>query len=86
MRCNNQRMANVDQHPLREWRARKGITLRELMGMLERATGSSVISYASLSRIEGGKQPPSCDVMRAVYEITQGEVTPNDLLGVETAQ
>jgi transcriptional regulator with XRE-family HTH domain len=74
-------MADVERHPLRAWRARKGITLRQLVELLERKMGKRVISYVSLARIERGLQPPSSAVMRAVFEVTDGEVTPNGLLG-----
>lgn len=74
-------MENDKQHPLREWRIRNGISLREFAGRLARVAGREIISYASLARIENGKQPLSEDVMRGIFIATQGEVTPNDLLG-----
>lgn len=74
-------MGKTKQHPLREWRIRNGISLREFAGCLARAAGRELISYASLARIENGKQPLSEDVMRGIFVATKGEVTPNDLLG-----
>lgn len=74
-------MTTVAEHPLREWRSREGVSLREFAGRLARAMQAGSISYASLARIELGRQPPSCEVMRAIYDVTNGEITPNDLLG-----
>ena len=74
-----------DQHPLREWRARQGVSLRAFVRLLERAKGAGFVSYASLSRIENGQQPPSGDLMLGIFEVTNGEITPNDLLGVDAA-
>lgn len=74
-------MENGDQHPLRVWRLRQGVSLREFAEQLERAAGREIISYASLARIECGLQPPSCDLMRVIYDVTDGQITPNDLLG-----
>jgi transcriptional regulator with XRE-family HTH domain len=71
----------IDKHPLREWRARQRVSLRDLAEHLQRTAGREIISYASLSRIESGSQQPSAAVMRVICDATNGEVTPNDLLG-----
>lgn len=38
------------------------------------------LSQSTISRIEAGKQIPDRDVMRKIFEITDGTVTPNDFV------
>jgi hypothetical protein len=46
------------QHYFRQWREKRGISLRKLAARLEvEPGGDPLVSYASLSRIETGEQP-----------------------------
>jgi transcriptional regulator with XRE-family HTH domain len=82
---NNARMTTVntqqsDAHPLRAWRARNNITLRQLAAMIHAATGRAM-SFTNLSRVENGKQCPSSELVRGIYSATNGDVTASDLFG-----
>lgn len=55
------------QHFIRQWREKRGISLRALAGRLEAEPGGEpLISYAQLSRIETGDQPFSEPVLNAL--------------------
>lgn len=69
------------KHPLRDWRERHRVSLRELAERLGDTEAGPLISYASLGRIERGLQPPSWAVLERIYEITDGQVAPNDFIG-----
>jgi transcriptional regulator with XRE-family HTH domain len=52
---------------IREWRQKRGLSLRQLAERLEYEPGGNpLISYASLSRIEKGKQPYSQPILEAI--------------------
>lgn len=68
-------------HPLRAWRERHGVSLRQLADRLRGDDEDPLISYASLGRIERGLQPPSWAVLERLYEITDGQISPNDFIG-----
>lgn len=57
------------QHFIRQWREKRGISLRKLSARLEvELDGDPLVSYASLSRIENGKQPFSEPVLNAIAD------------------
>jgi transcriptional regulator with XRE-family HTH domain len=57
------------QHYIRQWREKRGISLRKLAARLEvELDGEELLSYASLSRIENGKQPFSEPVLNAIAD------------------
>lgn len=57
------------QHFIRQWRQKRGISLRKLAERLETEPGGEpLVSYASLSRIENGDQPFSEPVLNAIAE------------------
>lgn len=54
---------------IREWRMKRGLSLRRLADRLERDPGGApVISHASLGRIEKGEQPYSQPILEALAE------------------
>lgn len=59
-------MRNKPGHFIKEWRLSKKLSLRKLADRLVTDTFEPVISYASLSRIEKGKQPYSQEVLEAI--------------------
>lgn len=57
------------QHFIKQWRKKRGISLRKLAARLEtEAGGDPLISYASLNRIEKGEQPFSEPILNAIAE------------------
>lgn len=57
------------QHFIRQWRKKRGVSLRKLASRLETEPGGEpIVSYASLSRIESGEQPFSEPVLNAIAE------------------
>lgn len=55
------------QHYIRQWREKRGISLRKLAERLETEPGGDpLVSYASLSRIETGEQPFSEPILNAI--------------------
>jgi transcriptional regulator with XRE-family HTH domain len=61
-------------HPLRRYRDRQNLTMRELGG---RAGG---LVESEISRIESGaRDMPSCSVMLSLAQATAFEVTPTDI-------
>lgn len=57
---------------IREWRTKRNLSLRKLADRLETEPGGKlVISHASISRIEQGKQPWSEDILVALSEALQ---------------
>mgnify|MGYP003575692701 FL=1 len=63
-------------HPLRRWRHAQNprVSLRKLTKMLTDAEGRPILSYTVVARIEDGTLPPNVEFMRAVHELTGGEV------------
>lgn len=52
---------------IRQWRERRGLSLRKLANRLEMSPGGDpLVSYASLSRIESGLQPYSQPIIEAL--------------------
>ena len=60
---------------LKEWRARRGLTLKEVGDLVGR-------HFTTIDKWEGG-QIPCPDDLRKIYEITDGAVTPCAFAGVE---
>lgn len=57
------------QHFIRQWREKRGLSLRKLAERLEAGPGGEpLVSYASLSRIETGEQPFSEPILNALAE------------------
>lgn len=57
------------QHYIRQWREKRGVSLRKLAERLEvEPGGDPLVSYASLSRIETGEQPFSEPILNAISE------------------
>jgi hypothetical protein len=67
-------------HPLRAWRTRQGYTLRALAWELRDASGWHVTSYATLQRIESGRQEAPWAVVRALNVLSGGLLTANDFM------
>lgn len=60
---------------IRDWRKRRGLSLQRLADRLETEPGGEpLISYASLSRIESGKQPYSQPILEAIADALQVSV------------
>ena len=54
---------------IREWRQKRGLSLRRLADRLEREPGGApIISHASLGRIEKGEQPYSQPILEALAD------------------
>lgn len=56
----------IGRHYIREWRKKRGYSLRKLAGMMESSPGEELISYASLQRIENGEQPYNEEILNAL--------------------
>lgn len=56
---------------LRDWRARKDLTLDAVGKMIGR-------SAVTVMRIEKGENPPDRETINKIYEATNGEVTLHD--------
>ena len=61
-------MSNKHHHFIREWRLSKNLSLRKLADRLVDDHFVSIISYASLSRIEKGEQPYSQETLEAIAD------------------
>ena len=64
--------------PLAEWIREMGYTQR----LVARRLG---VSPSTLSRLLKGERSASASLMRRVFELTEGQVTPTDLVGVGVA-
>jgi len=54
---------------IREWRKKRGLSLRRLADRLEQSPGGELlVSHASISRIEQGLQPYSQPILEAIAE------------------
>lgn len=78
-----QAMARTLGHTyIRAWREKRGLSLRQLAGRLETTPGGEpLISFASLGRIEKGKQPYSQPILEALAHALN--VSPSMLLEVD---
>lgn len=57
------------RHYIREWREKRGLSLRQLAGRLETEPGGEpLLSHASLGRIEKGEQPYTEGVLEAIED------------------
>jgi transcriptional regulator with XRE-family HTH domain len=66
-------------HPLRAYRKLHGIALGDLASRLG-------IHKSVLSRLERYGHNASADLLRRIADVTGGEVTPNDVLGVNQSE
>lgn len=53
-------------HYIKEWRLKRGLSLRKLAARMEVSPGEELISFASLGRIEKGQQPYSQPILEAL--------------------
>lgn len=51
---------------IKEWRQKRGLSLRKLAGRIEAAPGEELISFSSLARIEKGQQPYSQPIIEGI--------------------
>ena len=58
---------------IRLWRKHRRLSLRELADRINAGREDALISYASLGRIECGRQPYSQDILEAIAEALQVE-------------
>lgn len=65
---------------IREWRVKRGLSLRQLAARLEQEPGGASISHASLGRIETGSQAYTQPIIEAIAAALGVEVM--DLLEV----
>lgn len=66
---------------IREWRERRGLSLRRLADRIEMGEDEQSLSHASIGRIENGQQPYSQPIIEAIAHALGVEVT--DLLSVD---
>jgi len=58
---------------IREWRRKRGLSLRRLAGRMEASPGEELISHTSIGRIEKGEQPysqPIIEALAAALDVT----------------
>jgi DNA-binding XRE family transcriptional regulator len=65
-------------HPLRKYRHRVGLTQTQMAALLK-------TTKVTISRIETGDRGASSKLMKRIAKVTDGEVTPNDILNFEPA-
>lgn len=53
---------------IKEWREKRGLSLRKLAARIEREPGEELISFASLGRIEKGQQPYSQPILEGIAQ------------------
>lgn len=59
-------------HYIREWRLKRGLSLRELANRMESSPGGDpVLSHASIGRIEKGEQPYTEETLEALASALQ---------------
>lgn len=58
---------------IRAWRRHRQLSLRELADLINGGREAPLISYASLNRIECGRQPYSQDILEAIAEALNTE-------------
>jgi len=54
------------KHYIKEWRLKRGLSLRKLAARMESEPGEELISFASIGRIERGQQPYSQPILEAL--------------------
>ena len=71
----------LGRHYIKEWRLKRGYSLRRLANMMEAEPGGDLIlSHASLARIEKGEQPFSEEILAALADALN--VSRSDLLEI----
>lgn len=55
-------------HYIRQWRKKRGLSLRKLAARMEIEPGVPLMSHANLGRIEIGEQPYTQDLMEALSD------------------
>ncbi|TPM37028.1 helix-turn-helix transcriptional regulator [Mesorhizobium sp. B2-3-2] len=71
----------LGKHYIREWRKKRGLSLRRLAERMETEPGVLLTSHANIQRIEKYEQPYSQDILEAIAEALEVSVT--DLLTVD---
>lgn len=66
-------MVGVDGVRLRQWRERRLLTLRDL-------SAQSGVAFATLQRIESGKQEPRPSTLRRILKVL--DISPEDVLAL----
>ena len=66
---------------IREWRERRGLSLRRLADRIEMDGPDDTLSHASIGRIENGQQPYSQPIMEALAHALDVSVV--DLIGTD---
>lgn len=75
------RERRLGKHYIKEWRLKRGLSLRQLSERLESEPGGEpVLSQMSLSRIERGLQPYNQETLEAIAQALS--VKPADLIDV----
>lgn len=71
---------NLGRHYLKEWRKKRGLSLRKLADRMEIEPGVPLMSHANIGRIENFEQPYSQELLEAAAEALECSVS--DLLSV----
>lgn len=66
---------HLGHHYLRQWRERRGLSLRKLADRMEREPGVPITSHANLNRIERGEQPYNQELLEAAAAALDCTVT-----------
>lgn len=66
---------------IREWRERRGLSLRRLADRIEMDDSDDTLSHASIGRIENGQQPYSQPILEALSHALDVSVV--DLIGTD---
>lgn len=54
------------KHYIKQWREFRGYSLRKLAARMEESPGEELLSFASIGRIENGKQPYTQQTLEAL--------------------
>lgn len=65
---------------IERYRQKHGLSLAEF------AQRVGDVTPTSLSRIDRGEQEPGSRLLKRIFAATDGEITPNDILGIEPPQ
>lgn len=71
----------LGKHYLKEWRKKRGLSLRKLADRMETEPGVPLMSHANIGRIENFEQPYTQELLEAAAEALECSVS--DLLSVD---
>ena len=74
----------LGKHYLKEWRKRRGLSLRKLADRMESEPGVPLMSHANIGRIENFEQPYTQELLEAAAEALDCSVS--DLLSVDPSK